>query len=188
MNSLTTILKNCLKQDRISQQWLYENYYGYALKIAFRYCDVYEDAVNIVNDSFVNVFKSLQQFSLNDTEHAIEKRFLGWLRKTLINKALDKFRSNNNNFILQSIDNDVYEISDDNNNADTQLLYKEMIAYLKELPTIYQLVFNMHVIDGYTHNEIASMLHITEGNSRSNLSRAKQMLQKQLTTFFEINK
>ena len=63
-----------------------------------------------------------------------------------------------------------------------------MIAYLKELPTIYQLVFNMHVIDGYTHNEIASMLHITEGNSRSNLSRAKQMLQKQLTTFFEINK
>lgn len=188
MNSISSILKKCLKQDRISQQWLYQNYYAYSLKVAFRYCIVYDDAVNIVNDSFVNIFKSLHQFNLNDTEHAIEKRFTGWLRKTLINKALDRYRSNINNLDFQDIDDDVYEISGDNTQADTLLLYNEMIVFLKRLPALYQLVFNMHVIDGYTHPEIATMLHISEGTSKSYLHRAKQILQVQLTTFFEINR
>ena len=90
--------------------------------------------------------------------------------------------------VFYDFTDEVYNISDDSNQTDSLLLYKEMIIFLKQLPLIYQLVFNMHVIDGYTHAEIATMLKISEGTSKSNLSRAKQMLQKQLAIFFETNK
>ncbi len=188
MDSIILILQKCLKQDRNSQRWVYEYYYAYAQKIAFRYCNFYEDAVSVVNDSFVNVFKSLHQFSLKDTENAVELRFKGWLRKTVINKSIDKYRSTNNRLAFQDINEEIYEISDQGNEADSLLLYKEMIACLKNIPFMYQLVFNLYVIDGYTHSEIAAMLKISEGTSKSNLSRARQMLQKQLTIFFETNK
>ena len=188
MDSIILILQKCLKQDRNSQRWVYENYYAYALKIAFRYCELYDDAASVVNDSFVNVFKSLHQFSLKDTENAVELRFKGWLRKTVINKSIDKYRSSSNSLTFQNVKEEVYEIADKSNDADTLLLYKEMIAYLKNIPFMYQLVFNLYVIDGYTHSEIAAMLKISEGTSKSNLSRARQMLQKQLTIFFETNK
>lgn len=183
MKSIQVILKKCLIQDRTSQQWLYENYYAHALKIAFRYCDSYYEATCIVNDAFVKMFKSLHQFNLNDPEQATEARFKGWLSRIVINKAIDYYRSNNYKIVFQNIEEAVYEISDESSNADSVLMYKEMIQYLKELPMNYQLVFNMHVIDGYTHAEIATILNMNEGTSKSNLYRAKQMLQKKLSVF-----
>ena len=183
MDSIQLILKKCLKQDRVSQQWVYDNYYAYTLKIAFRYCNSYHEATSIVNDSFVKMFKSLHQFNLNDSEQALEARFKGWLSRMVINKAIDHYRSNSNKIVFQNIDDDVYEIADESSNADTLLMYKEMMQYLKALPMNYQLVFNMHVIDGYTHAEIAKILGMNEGTSKSNLFRAKQMLQEKLSVF-----
>ncbi len=180
------ILKKCLEQDRISQKWVYENYYAFALKIAYRYSNSYDEAVSIVNDSFVNVFKSLHHILGND-ETTMGKIFLGWLRKTVVNKALDSIRANKNKHIFEAIEDDMMDIAD-NESADTLLLYKEMIIFLKELPEHHRIVFNMYVIDGYTHSEIATILGISEGTSKSHLFRAKQTLQKQLTSFFEINK
>lgn len=188
MNSFLNILKKCLNQDRISQKWVYEHYYVYALKIAYRYNDTHEDANIIVNDSFVKLFKSMDQFKLDTNQQTTENRFKGWLGKIIINKSIDKFRSLQNKMEFQSFEKDTYEIIDNSTKSDTLILYKEMIEYLKELPLMYQLVFNMHVIDGYTHFEIATMLEITEGTSKSNLFRAKQILQKKLSVFFEFNK
>ncbi len=183
MKSIQFILKKCLKKDRISQQWIYENFYAYTLKVAFRYCDSYQDVTSIVNDSFVKMFTSLHQFNLNDTEQATEARFRGWLGRMVINKAIDNYRSNSNKIVFQNFEDDVYEIADESSNAETILMYKEMMQYLKELPLNYQLVFNMHVIDGYTHKEIATILNMNEGTSKSNLHRAKQMLQEKLSVF-----
>jgi RNA polymerase sigma-70 factor (ECF subfamily) len=183
LKSIQLILKKCLKKDRISQQWIYENFYAYALKIAFRYSDSYQDAANVVNDSFVKMYTSLHQFNLNDTEQATEARFKGWLVRIVINKGIDHYRSNSNKIVFQNFEDDVYEIVDESSNAETLLMYKEMIQYLKELPINYQLVFNMHVIDGYTHAEIATILNMNEGTSKSNLYRAKQMLQEKLSVF-----
>jgi RNA polymerase sigma-70 factor (ECF subfamily) len=129
------------------------------------------------------MFKSLHQFNLNDTEQAVESRFKGWLSRIIINKAIDNYRSNSNKIVFQNFESDVYDVVDESSNADTLLMYKEMMQYLKELPMNYQLVFNMHVIDGYTHNEIAKILNINEGTSKSNLFRAKQMLQEKLSVF-----
>jgi RNA polymerase sigma-70 factor (ECF subfamily) len=129
------------------------------------------------------MFKSLHQFNLNDTEQAVESRFKGWLVRIVINKAIDHYRSNSNKIVFQNFESDVYEVADESSNAETILMYKEMIQYLKELPMNYQLVFNMHVIDGYTHAEIATILNMNEGTSKSNLFRAKQMLQEKLSVF-----
>lgn len=188
MNTLTSILQQCQKSNRVYQKKLYENYYPYTLKVAYRYNDSYDVATTTVNDSFVSIFKSIHQFKIDCNNIELEKRFLGWIRKIVINKSLDYIRSQTNKIIFNSIDENNFEIEDNSTNADTLLLYKEMMIFLKHLPQHHQLVFNLYVIDGYTHNEIASMLNITEGTSKSHLFRAKQTLQLQLTSFFEINR
>lgn len=186
MDSLSTILCKCLKNDRTSQKVLYEKYYGYALKIAFRYANCYDDATLITNDAFVKAFRSLQQFELNDEENIISFRFKGWLRRIVINTAIDKLRKKNIEGFSQDLTTDCWDISDSSDNADSKLLYKELIDYLKELPPVYQKVFNLFVIDGYSHAEIGEMLQISVGTSKSNLSRAKDLLQKKLANFFEL--
>lgn len=185
MDNLHTILKNCLKQDRASQKLLYEYFYNYALKIAYRYCNSYDIAVSVTNDAFINVFKFLHQFDGNDEN--VENSFIAWLRRIVVNKAIDYLRLHENEQNFLSIDERDFEI-EDSEYADTQLMYKEMIQYLQKLPKHHQLVFNLYVIDGYTHSEISKILQIPEGTSKSHLHRAKETLQKMLTSFFETNK
>jgi RNA polymerase sigma-70 factor (ECF subfamily) len=186
---LQNIFKNCLKDDRISQRWLYETYFGYALKIAFRHTDSFEDASIVTNDSFVKAFRSLKSFEIDTNEIALELRFRGWLRRIVINTSIDKFRKNNKQLAYENIDdgnrwNEAFVPEE----ADSKLLYKELISYLKQLSPAYQKVFNLYVIDGYNHAEIAELLSISVGTSKSNLARARQILQKNLAVFFEINK
>lgn len=185
MNNLQNILKNCLRQDRVSQKFLYEHFYSYALKIAYRYCNNYEISVSVTNDAFIKMFKSLHLF--NGQSDNIENSFTAWLRRIVVNKAIDQLRLQENKHHFLDINENDFEIVD-NDYADTQIMYKEMMQYLQKLPQQHQLVFNLYVIDGYTHNEIAKLLQISEGTSKSHLFRAKQALQKMLTSFFEINK
>lgn len=185
MESLFAIFKTCLQSDRNSQRWLYESYYGYALKIAYRYAENYDNARMIANDSFVKAFKNLSQFELTDNETVLELRFKGWLRRIVINTSIDQSRKKNPDAITGALEEDCWELSDPSEKSDSKLLYKELICYLKELPPGYQKVFNLFVIDGYSHAEIAALLGISVGTSKSNLSRAKEILQKNLSEFFE---
>jgi RNA polymerase sigma-70 factor (ECF subfamily) len=158
------------------QKKLYEQYYSYCLKIVFRYLYHYDKAADVVNDAYVKVFKSLNSFYCKQPEN-IEPMFMGWIRTIMINTAIDRLRKDN--FLPEiGIINENVWIEDKGQASDQSLLYKELILEVKKLPPVYRTVFNMYVIDGFTHQEIASRLKIAVGTSKSNLFKAREILQK----------
>jgi RNA polymerase sigma factor (sigma-70 family) len=177
LEKLLNIIAGCSVQDRKSQQILYEKYYGLCLKIAFRYVNTYEQAVEVVNDGFLKMFRSFSRFEVRDKEK-IEMLLMGWMRRVIINTSIDYMRREINNHPSYPIPEHVWEHRDGGQSSDNSVLYKELISLVKELPPSYRLVFNLHVIEGYSHPEIAKMLGITTGTSKSNLSKARAHLQK----------
>ena len=156
---------------------IYEHFYGYALKTVFRYIYRYEKAVDVVNDGFVKLFAHFDRFKCADAVH-VERMLMGWIRRIMINTAIDELRRNNLMPEIGGIPDYVWEVADGSAHSDQQVLYKELITRVKELPPAYRAVFNLFVIDGYSHYEIADLLGISVGTSKSNLSRARQLLQK----------
>lgn len=171
------IIEGCKKQEAQSQKLLYERFYGYALKIAFRYVYRYDLAVNVTNDGFVKVFRHIERFRYEE-EQFPERLLMGWMKRIMINTSIDELRRNNMTPEIGGIPEWVWEVADKSQKSDQQLLYKELISYVKSLPPMYRIVFNMFVIDGCTHFEIADSLGISVGTSKSNLSRARGILQK----------
>lgn len=156
---------------------LYERYYGYALKVVFRYIYRYDKAVDVVNDGFVKVFLKFDKFKYQ-TEESLEKILMGWIKRIMINTAIDELRRSDMMPEIGGISEDAWNEPATNNNADQSLLYKELMLYVKQLPPTYRIVFNMFAIDGYSHHEIADQLGIAVGTSKSNLSKARVLLQK----------
>lgn len=158
---------------------VYEQYRGFALKTVFRYIYRYEKAIDVVNDGFVKAFTHFERFKLEDETHN-EKILMGWLKRIMINTAIDELRKNKMLPEIGGILDYVWEITDNNQDADQLLLYKDLIILIKELPPAYHTVFNLYVIDGYNHYEIADLLKISVGTSKSGLSRARTLLQKSI--------
>ncbi|HYH14253.1 MAG TPA: sigma-70 family RNA polymerase sigma factor [Flavisolibacter sp.] len=175
-----TILEGCVRNEPKYQKVLYERYYAYAFKIVFRYIYRYEKVPDIVNDGFVKLFKGLNTFNKWESTN-LEASFLSWLKRIVINAAIDELRRNNLMPEIGNMDESVWEHIPDNASADHLLRYKELIAVVKKLPPAYRTVFNMYVIDGFDHQEIAAHLRISVGTSKSNLFKAKAFLQKILT-------
>jgi RNA polymerase sigma factor (sigma-70 family) len=176
LENLPQIIKGCIAREHKHQKKVYEHYYGYALRIVFRYIYRYDKAVDVVNEGFVKLFQSFEKFELRE-EHNLEKILMGWLKRIMINTSIDELRKNNMIPEIGGIPDHLWEISDEHNEADQVVLYKDLITLIKELPPVYRTVFNLYVIDGYTHSEIAEKLEIAIGTSKSNLSRARSMLQ-----------
>lgn len=179
MDNLRDIIEACAKNNSACQKQVYERYYGYALKIVFRYIYRYDKAVDVVNDGFVKMFRSIHRFILDDLEH-LEQRFMGWVRKIMINVAIDELRRNSMITEIGGIPDYVWDTADKSLSPDQALLYKELVSLVKQLPPAYRTVFNMIVIDGLNHNEVAELLGISVGTSKSNLSRARALLQKHI--------
>lgn len=179
MDNLREIIEACAKNNSASQKLLYECYYGYALKIVFRYIYRYEKAVDAVNDGFVKLFRNIHRFVTDDYEH-IEQRFMGWMKKIMINVSIDELRKNSMLAEIGGIPDHLWEVADKSLSPDHALLYKELVSVVKQLPPAYRAVFNMVVIDGMTHHEVADLLDISVGTSKSNLSRARVLLQKHI--------
>ncbi|TKK67676.1 RNA polymerase sigma factor [Ilyomonas limi] len=177
MKDLSKVIQACIKHESKCQKILYEAYYGYALKIVFRYIYRYEKAVDVVNDGFVKLFIHFDRFSAED-DAFLEPKLMGWIRKIMINCAIDALRKNEMLPEAGLIPGAVWEDTDKSDNADQLLLYKEIIVQIKKLPPVYRAVFNMYVIDGLSHQEIANALGISVGTSKSNLWKARHLLQK----------
>ena len=173
------IIEGCANNNSACQKQVYEHYYGYALKIVFRYVYRYDKAVDVVNDGFVKIFRNMSKFITDDPDH-IEQRFMGWMKKIMINAAIDELRRNSMVVEIGGIPEHVWNVPDKSLGADQSLLYKELITLVKKLPPAYRAVFNMVVIDGLSHHEVASLLDISVGTSKSNLSRARALLQKNI--------
>ena len=156
---------------------MYEQFYGYSLKVVFRYIYKYENAVDVVNDGYVKLFRNLTNFKC-DKEEDVTKIFMGWLRRIMVNTAIDELRRQNMMPDIGAIPEDIWEEPDKSGGADQAVLYKELISQVKKLPPSYRIVFNMYVIDGFTHQEIADQLGISAGTSKSSLSKARMHLQK----------
>lgn len=166
-----TLLRGCLKEDREAQRKLYQLYYGYAMSICVRYSKDAEEAREVLNDGFLKVFTRLNQY-----DH--HKPFKGWLRRILINTALDNYRHNLKHYHLYDVE--AANAAADSYNVEQQLSYQDLIKLVQELSPAYRAVFNLYVIDGYTHEEIAVALGIAVGTSKSNLAKARENLRKAL--------
>jgi RNA polymerase sigma factor (sigma-70 family) len=179
LDNLRNIIDACVKNNGASQKTLYERFYGYALKIVFRYIYRYDKAVDVVNDGFVKIFRNMYRFTC-ETDINLEQRFMGWMKKIMINSAIDELRKHNMIAEIGGIPEHVWEIQDKAPLPDQSLLYKELITVVKQLPPSYRAVFNMIVLDGMSHHEVADILGISIGTSKSNLSRARTLLQKHI--------
>lgn len=166
------LLEGCKKNDRESQRLLYQHYYAYAMSICLRYCRSLEEAKEIVNDGFMKVFKKLDQ-------HETESSFKGWLRQIMINSAIDHYRKEVKHYNhVEATADRVFEpvvgtVLDD-------ISYAELIGMIQHLTPGYRAVFNLYVIDGFTHPEISKILGISEGTSKSNLMKARENLKEMI--------
>lgn len=176
MQHLQETIAACVRNQPREQKMLYEHYYGYCLKIVFRYIYHFDKAVDTVNDAFVKIFCNLHRFQAGAPQD-LEMMLMGWMRRIMINTAVDHLRKNNYMPEIGDISEAVWHTEDKCAWPDQALLYKELILQVKKLPPGYRAVFNMYVIDGLTHAEIADQLGISVGTSKSNLSKARVLLQ-----------
>jgi RNA polymerase sigma factor (sigma-70 family) len=170
---LRPILEGASRGERKCQESLYKEFYGYGMSVCLRYSANREEAVEILHDGFMNVFKNLGQFDSN-------RPFTPWFRKIVINCALNhykQFLKYSNEVGLESIP----EFPDIQISALSQLEYSDLIKVIQSLPLAYRTVFNLYVIEGYGHTEIAELLNISIGTSKSNLFRAREKLRMMLT-------
>jgi RNA polymerase sigma factor (sigma-70 family) len=161
------LIAGTIRADRTSQERLYKHYYGYAMSICLRYAPNRDEASEVLNDSFLKVFKKIAQYDPN-------KSFRGWLRRIIINTAIDYYRKNEKHYHHLEIDRAMGE--EQETDAISMLTAEEIYQLVQQLPHIYRLTFNLYEIEGYSHEEIGEQLGIPAGTSRSNLSRAKQKL------------
>ena len=132
--------------------------------------------MDVVTDGFVKVFIHFDQFQ-KEKGDSLEKMVMGWLKRIMINCAIDELRRANLLPEIGGIPGDVWDVTDKHDNADQLLLYKDLISIIKQLPPNYRIIFNLYVIDGYSHSQIAELMQFSVSTSRSGLSRAKSLLQ-----------
>jgi RNA polymerase sigma-70 factor (ECF subfamily) len=177
---ITEIIQNCIRGHRDSQSKLYQMYAPGMFVVCQRYAHSREDAEDILQESFIKVFQHLSQFRFNGS-------FEGWMRRIMINTALQKYRSQTHLHVI----NDGGDHTNDHfvdEEISMHIEMKELIALVQQLPTAYRVVFNLYVFEGMKHKEIAAQMGITEGTSKSNLYDARQQLQKAILRNGEIAK
>lgn len=161
------LIRLCMVNDTLAQNELYRKFSGKMMGVCMRYAKNREDAADILQDAFVKVFLNLKSFKG-------EGSFEGWIKRIMINTALKHYRKNLR-FRDESDIEAAYDISFDNQII-SRIAAAELIGYVQLLPDGYRTIFNLYAIEGYQHNEISGMLGISEGTSKSQLSRARNFL------------
>ncbi len=175
VEKLRVLLAGCRRADRVPQQQLYRQYYSYALSVCLRYTRQRDEAVEVVNDGFLKVFRDVGHFDAERYELA--NSFRGWLKKIMIHTAIDYFRAHEKHHLPQDLADLPHEPADTSHTPLDTLAYDDLLRLVQQLPPAYRTVFNLFAIDGYTHEEIAQHLRITTGTSKSNLFKARAYLQ-----------
>lgn len=165
------LIQGCKRNDRDSQRLLYQHYYSYALAICIRYSRSVAEAKEVVNDGFLKVFDRINQYNPDFS-------FKAWLRRIMINASIDQYRKEIRHAHVSSV-GDAFA-GHAQPLAINNLTHEELIGLVQRLTPAYRTVFNLYAIDGYTHREIASMLGISEGTSKSNLLKARSNLRSML--------
>ena len=175
-DELTYHVEACALNSRESQKILYSSFYGYAMAICDRYVNNQDDALEILNDGFLKIFKEIHHYK--PAYKDVISSFKGWLRKIMVYTAIDHFRKYQKHQLVASLDDVVYHVPSVSDDAINKLSYDEIIRAVQDLSPGYRAVFNLFVIEEFSHEEIAGHLGISVGTSKSNLSKARRQLQK----------
>ena len=163
------LIRGCRENNRKSQEMLYGRY----ARAMYNLCLIYEsdrdNAKDILQEAFIKIFRNIESF---DRKGSLK----GWMKKIITNTAIDNYRKNHNEAQFIQIDNIVQPFSNEESVASI-LNTKDIISQVNRLPNGARMIFQLYAIEGYSHKEIADLLNISEGTSKSQINRAKQLLQ-----------
>ena len=165
-------IEGCKRQDRISQKYIFDTWSDGMLMLCTRYVKQLPDAEEIMLNGFYNFFKSIDRFVYSG-----DSSIAAWLRKIMVNECLMFLRKKGE---LKIVDEKYAADAGADDNAIDKISADEIFRQITAMPTGYRTVFNLFVIEGYNHKEIAELLGITESTSKSQLGKARQLLQKKI--------
>jgi RNA polymerase sigma-70 factor (ECF subfamily) len=165
----------CKNRDPLAQREIYDRYASTMMMVCYRYARSKDEAEDFLQDGFIRVFDYLHQYKCNGSLE-------GWVRRVMVTTCINHTRTRHRELMSEGI-SDYHEqvYGDGFEDYTNKFEIKELLQMVSELPEQYKTVFNLFVIDGYNHNEIAEMLQINVGTSKSNLSRARAILMKRIT-------
>ncbi len=175
-DELTLHIRGCALNQRESQKKIYSSFYGYAMSVCDRYTNRDEDAVEILNDGFLKIFKEIHHYKPAYAD--IISSFKGWLRKIMVYTAIDHYRKHHKHNDVAELDTALIHHPANEESPYDKLSYDEIIHYIQHLSPAYRTVLNLFIVEGFTHEEIATQLDISIGTSKSNLAKARKQLQK----------
>ena len=173
VNDLKEIIEGCQKGKPASQKVLYDTFAPKMYGVCLQYCKDHTEAEDCLQEGFIKVFNNIKKYRF-------EGSFEGWMRRIMVNTTIESFRkkkpeSSFEDMTLIKIEDDIV---DEEANEITE---EEILEIIKELPPKYRMVFNLYVLEGLSHKEISEILDISEGTSKSNLSRARNWVKNRIT-------
>jgi len=175
----TDLIAGCIQGDRKMQYELYQRFAPKMYGVCLRYAANTEEAEDLLQEGFIKVFRKLESFRS-------EGSFEGWIRRIFVNTAIEQFRRKN--YLQPITEREEATVEGKYLSVLDSLAERDIIGLVQQLSPGYRTVFNMYVVEGYTHKEIADALHISEGTSKSQLSRAKLILQDMVQKHLEKRK
>jgi RNA polymerase sigma-70 factor (ECF subfamily) len=178
---IKNIIKGCLAGNRRDQELMYRRHAARLYAVSLQYSGNDDEARDILQEGFIKIFENLIYY-----KH--EGSFEGWMRRIVVNTALEKFRNRHNLYRVDDIDLIPEPEANPDNSDYSGLEAVDLLDIIRGLPPKYRMVFNLFAIEGYSHKEISQMINISEGTSKSNLSRARIILQKKVNIYTGLNK
>lgn len=170
-DELERLIKGCIAEDYRAQRALFERFAPRLFAVSLRYARSRAEAEDLLQDAFIKIFDNIEKFEGKGS-------FEGWMRRIVVNTALKNY--SRIRFQRESVGIETLPEQDIPPSVLSQLSEQELLQLIEKLPEGYRLVFNLVAIEGYTHAEVAKMLHIEESTSRSQLTKARQTLQRYL--------
>ncbi|REE08420.1 RNA polymerase sigma-70 factor (ECF subfamily) [Winogradskyella pacifica] len=171
--SLDKLIENCIKQDVQAQSQLYKQYASKLFSLCLKYSKNYAEAEDNLHDAFLTIFNKIGQYKNKGS-------FEGWLKRIAINTSLQRYREDVGVYDITNEDN-IEDVSVDLNDDNVSIDF--LLKIIQDLPDRYRLVFNLYVLDGYSHVEISELIQISTGTSKSNLARARLILKEKIETY-----
>lgn len=179
---LQELIRGCLEGDKRSQQVIYKMFFGKMKAVCLRYTRDADEAMDVLQEGFVKVFQNMERYTGAGS-------FEGWVRRIIVNMAIDQFRRQKNDPVMMGESQRIEELSDsveddeEESGIDYDFKPNQIIEAMQELSPAYRTVFNLYVFENYTHQDIADALGISVGTSKSNYAKARKNMKKILLTY-----
>lgn len=182
MKSDEQIILGCQQGKRKAYNQLFDMYAPVMLGVCMRYCKNRIDAEDVMQDGFIKVFGQIHKFRF-------EGSFEGWMKRIMINAAIDNYQANLKRAFVEDLENSASEPfdQDDDLPEDVSIPHSKLMEMIQELPDGYRMVFNLYAIENFNHKEIGALLGVTENTSKTQLMKARRLLKKKIEALVQIN-